>query len=90
MFQSSIARITRACSAFVLGIHASTLQSVAAAAQRRESDAWAGLRATRREIKELRNLEALQVFDAESATVAANRTALAVAFEIESLPFINK
>ena len=90
MIQSSIARITRACSAFVLGIHASTLQSVAAAAVRREDAAWARRRAIRLEIQELRRLEDLQVVDAVAAAAAANHTAEAVAIEIESLPFINK
>lgn len=90
MFQSSVARITRACSAFVLGIHASTLESVAAAAVRRERAAWNQSRATRAEVRELSKLAELQERDAVAASSTALLVDKAVYAEIASLPFINK
>lgn len=90
MYRSIATRITRSLAAAVLGVHATALTSVAAAAARREDKAWARVEHLQNEIDELEKLAEVTEVDAALATSAADDIHTAVAAELGILPFINK
>lgn len=85
-----LASITRRAAARVIRVHASTLEAVADAAIKREQKAWDNVDATEAEIVELEKLADLRRADATAQTTRASNVCIAVAAELDSLPFINK
>lgn len=90
MYSSAITAITRRIAAAVIGVHAASLEAVAAQARRREEAAWTRVDNTQQEIEQLEKLADVQEMDAALASSAADDIRAAVAAELDILPFLRK